>query len=84
MCRVSLDFSPAVNDQVIKRIDRAAKRIARGVSRAKPIRIIDCKCSHRVDEIVWNTLGQKQMVLDDIGLKSDVAKANRRRGFRGR
>ena len=75
MIRTSLDWSPAINAQVIKRIDRVAKKMASKVKTTSSLYIIDLYLDHKIDHMVWKTLGAKRMVLDSLGLKEDVEKS---------
>lgn len=75
MIRTSLDWSPAINAQVIKRIDRVAKKLALGIQNDASLQIYDLYLDHKIDHMVWKTLGAKRMVLDSLGLKEDVEKS---------
>lgn len=78
MIRVGLSFSPAVNNQVVKRIDRAASRLSRmeRTGKPKPILIHDLVADNtRADIIVYNVLIAKNSLLDCMGLAMDIRKA---------
>lgn len=77
MFRTSLDWSPATNDQVIKRIDRFAKKLAAsgGINMNHKIQIYDFYFDHKVDEIVWTVIKKKRSILDSMGLRADVDKS---------
>lgn len=84
LIRTSLDWSPANNDQVVKRIDRFAKdlkRIKKGYNMAGNLQITDIYLKHRIDEIVWNVIHKKRRVLGELGFMADVDKGQRTQNY---